>query len=49
MPVMIDFPVATEDVPRLDAAFVTHADNYHYSIPTIRDLAAVTKEHHSTI
>lgn len=49
MPVMIDFPIATEDVPRLDAVLVTHADNDHYSVPTNRDLAAVTKEYHSTV
>ena len=48
MPVLIDFPIATEDVPRLDAILVTHADNDHYSIPTNLDLAAVTDEFHST-
>jgi L-ascorbate metabolism protein UlaG (beta-lactamase superfamily) len=48
MPVMIDFPIATKDVPHLDAVLVTHADNDHYSIPTNRDLAAVTDEFHST-
>lgn len=49
MPIMIDFPIATEDVPRLSAVLVTHSDNDHYSIPTNRDLAAVTKEYHSTV
>ena len=49
MPVMIDFPIATEDVLRLDAVLVTHSDNDHYSIPTNRDLAAVTEEFHSTV
>ena len=27
MPVMIEFPIATEAVPRLDAVLVTHSDN----------------------
>lgn len=48
MPVMIEYPLKTEDVPSLDAVLVTHADNDHYSIPTTNDLAAVTKSYHST-
>ena len=49
MPVMIDFPIAAKDVPRLDAVLVTHADNDHYSVPTNRDLKSVTRIFHSTI
>ena len=49
MPIMIDFPIATNDVPRLDAVLVTHADNDHYSVPTNRDLMPVTRAYHSTI
>lgn len=49
MPVMINFPVKTEDVPKLDAILVTHSDNDHYSIPTNRDLKSVTKSFHSTM
>lgn len=48
MPVMIDFPIDTKDVPKLDAILVTHSDNDHYSIPTNRDLKAVTRSYHST-
>jgi L-ascorbate metabolism protein UlaG (beta-lactamase superfamily) len=48
MTVMIDFPIKTEDVPTLDAILVTHSDNDHYSIPTNRDLKAVTKSYRST-
>jgi len=48
MPVMIDFPIKTADVPKLDAVLVTHSDNDHYSVPTNRDLKAVTKSYHST-
>lgn len=48
MPVMIDFPIKTEDVPKLDGVLITHSDNDHYSVPTNRDLKAVTKSYHST-
>src|SRR5215204_1917620 len=48
MPVMIESPIAATDVPRLDAVLVTHSDNDHYSVPTCRDLAPVTREYHST-
>jgi L-ascorbate metabolism protein UlaG (beta-lactamase superfamily) len=42
MPVMIEFPIAADDVTNLDAVLVTHSDNDHYSVPTCRDLAGVT-------
>ncbi len=48
MPVLIDFPIAAEAVPRLDAVLVTHSDNDHYSVPTCRQLAPVTGAFHST-
>lgn len=49
MPVMIEFPIKGEDVPALDAVLVTHRDNDHYSVPTCRKLAPVTKAFHSTV
>ena len=49
MPILIDFPIATKEVPRLDAILVTHADNDHYSVPTNRDLLPVTRAYHSTM
>ena len=48
MPIMIEMPLATADVPRLDAILVTHSDNDHYSVPTCRDLSGVTRAYHST-
>lgn len=48
-PLLIDLPVATKDVPHLDAVLVTHSDNDHYSVPTLSDLARVTREIHSTV
>ena len=49
MPVLIDFPIAAKDVPRVDAILATHGDNDHYSVPTCKALAGVTKAFHSTI
>jgi L-ascorbate metabolism protein UlaG (beta-lactamase superfamily) len=48
MPIMIEMPIASEQIPRLDAVLVTHSDNDHYSVPTCRDLAGVTGAYHST-
>jgi len=36
MPVMIEFPISTDYVPRLDAILITHSDNDHYSVPTCK-------------
>ena len=47
-PVMFDFPVTVEAVPRLEAVLVTDSDNDHYSVPTCRQLASVTASFHST-
>ncbi len=49
MPVMIDFPIAAKDVPRLDAILVTHSDNDHFSIPTCLALKPATRAYHSTV
>jgi L-ascorbate metabolism protein UlaG (beta-lactamase superfamily) len=48
MPVMIEFPISTADVPKLDAVLITHSDNDHFSVPTCRDLAGATRAYHST-
>ena len=48
MPVMIEFPIAADDVPKLNAVLITHSDNDHYSVPTCGDLARVTDAYHST-
>ena len=42
MPIMIDLPIAAEDVPDWTPILVTHSDNDHYSVPTCRALAPVT-------
>ena len=48
MPLLVDFPIATESVPHLDAVLVTHSDNDHFSRSTCRHLAPVTSAFHST-
>jgi L-ascorbate metabolism protein UlaG (beta-lactamase superfamily) len=49
MPILIAMPILPKDVPRLDAVLVTHSDNDHYSLPTLRELAPVTRVFHSTM
>ncbi|WP_228444733.1 MBL fold metallo-hydrolase [Chryseobacterium shandongense] len=49
MPVLIDFPIKAKDVPSLDAVLITHADNDHFSLPTISKLKDVTRIYHSTV
>lgn len=49
MPMLIDFPIHVNEVPRLDAVLITHADNDHFSVPTNNDLLGVTKAYHSTV
>lgn len=49
MPLLIDFPILAKDVPRLDAVFVTHADNDHFSVPTNVAMSKVTNVYHSTV
>ncbi|MDP1817746.1 MAG: MBL fold metallo-hydrolase [Leadbetterella sp.] len=42
MPLLIDFPISSEDVPHWDAVFVTHVDNDHFSVPTNVAISKVT-------
>ena len=49
MPMMIDFPILAKNVPHLDAIFVTHADNDHFSVPTNLAMSKVTDGYHSTV
>lgn len=49
MPLLINFPILAKDVPHLDAVFVTHADNDHFSVPTNVAMSKVTDIYHSTI
>lgn len=49
MPLLMDFPIKPKSVPQIDAVFVTHSDNDHYSVETCKDMSANVKEFHSTI
>jgi L-ascorbate metabolism protein UlaG (beta-lactamase superfamily) len=48
MPLLIELPIRTSDVPQLDGVLVTHGDNDHLSMPTCRDLAPAARAFHST-
>lgn len=47
LPLLIDLPIKTEDVPSLDAVLITHSDNDHFSLPTLNKLMTKTKAFHS--
>lgn len=49
MPLLMDFPIRPKSVPQIDAVFITHSDNDHYSVETCKDMSANVKEFHSTI
>lgn len=49
MPLLIDFPIIAKNVPHLDAVFVTHADNDHFSVPTNLAMSKATDVYHSTV
>lgn len=49
MPLLINFPILAKEVPHLDAVFVTHADNDHFSVPTNIAISKVTDVYHSTV
>ena len=48
MPLTYNPPITANEVKRVDGLLVTHIDNDHFSIATIKDTANVTKEYHST-
>ena len=48
MPLLIEIPIDTKDIPHLDGILITHCDNDHFSRPTCRDLSSVCSEYHST-
>lgn len=47
MPLLVESPLETEDVPSLDAILVTHIDNDHFSRITDKELKPVTKSYHA--
>ena len=49
MPLLIDFPISAKDVTHLDAVFVTHADNDHFSVATNIAMSKATAVFHTTV
>lgn len=43
LPLLIEMPILPEAVPHLDAIFITHSDNDHFSRVTCKKLAPVCK------
>jgi len=48
MPMLIEFPIAAEQIPFLAGMLVTHIDRDHYSLPTCLAVADRCKEFHTT-
>ncbi len=47
LPLLVDAPLKTEDVPHVDALLITHSDNDHFSTDTCRDLIPVCDACHA--
>lgn len=47
-PLLIEIPVAVEEIPRVDGILITHSDGDHYSVPTCRALREVCGAYHTT-
>lgn len=47
MPLLIEMPILTKDIPSLDALRITHIDNDHYSRPTCKDVLEVCQSYHA--
>lgn len=49
LPLLIDLPLAAADVPALDSLLFTHADNDHFSLPTVEKILPITKAVHAPL
>lgn len=47
MPLLIDMPILPTQIPYLDAIFITHIDNDHFSELTCQDVKAVCQQYHA--
>lgn len=47
LPLLVESPLKTEDIPHIDAILLTHSDNDHFSRETCRDLCAVCSSVHA--
>lgn len=46
LPLLVDMPIKSSDVPNLDGVLITHCDNDHFSRITCKNLSKVCKEYH---
>lgn len=46
LPLLVDMPIKSNDVPNLDGVLITHCDNDHFSRITCKNLSKVCKEYH---
>lgn len=46
LPLLVDMPIKSSDVPNLDGVLITHCDNDHFSRVTCKNLSKVCKEYH---
>lgn len=46
LPLLVDMPINTNEVPKLDATLITHCDNDHFSKATCKGLSKVCNEYH---
>ncbi|MBO1307214.1 MBL fold metallo-hydrolase [Enterococcus sp. 669A] len=49
LPLLIDLPIPADEVPHLDNLLITHSDNDHYSLDTLKKILPVTKTAHAPI
>lgn len=47
MPLLFDPPISADKVPRLDGILITHIDNDHFSVDTIKHVSSVCKSYHA--
>ena len=43
MPLLIDMPIASRDIPRVDALLISHIDNDHLAFDTLENIKGQTK------
>ena len=46
LPLLVDMPIKSEDVPNLDAVLITHCDNDHFSRTTCKNLSNVCNSYY---
>ncbi|MBP1047780.1 MBL fold metallo-hydrolase [Enterococcus sp. BWM-S5] len=47
LPLLIDMPIKADEIPHLDTILITHSDNDHFSLDTLKRLVPMTKSIHA--